>query len=124
VPPGRLDFIIGSASASAAASAPFDLSPVDPPTTLPTSGGAVARLPGPASGGAALPPARVPSSATPPRAAPSPGPVAAPAASSGPAPYSFDGVPLPLAVGGFLLAVPGARRIRRYVERLMTLTTA
>jgi hypothetical protein len=34
--------------------------------------------------------------------------------------YSFGGVPLPLILGFLLAAVPGSRRIRRYMERLFT----
>ena len=37
-------------------------------------------------------------------------------------PYRPDGVPVSLAVGLMLLAVPGARRIRLYLERLMAMT--
>jgi hypothetical protein len=77
------------------------------------------------AGGAALPAARTPAGATPPAAPSAPntgGSVANPATT--PAAYSFGGVPLSLVVGGFLVAIAGARRVRRYVERLIALTSA
>lgn len=122
VPAGRLDVIVASASADVSASPPFDLRPVAPPSRLPTVGQVLPRAPGPATGGVALPPARPAPSLD----APSPGIGAPPTATAtgfAPAAYRFDGVPTPLVLGGLLATVPAARRLRRYVERLMTLVT-
>jgi MYXO-CTERM domain-containing protein len=38
--------------------------------------------------------------------------------------YSFAGVPAPLLVGLFLLALPAGRRVRRYMERMLSLIAA
>ena len=121
----RVDMIITSASATAAASAPFDLSPVDPPPRATPAAGAVARVPGPVSGGAVLSAARPQAAAAPPAAAPAPaGPATPVGSTSQPIAYSFDGIPMSLALGGLLLAVFAARRVRRYLERLITLTAS
>jgi hypothetical protein len=118
IPPGgRLDVILASTSASAGAStlAAFEPPAIDIPPIL---GDVVPRLPGPTFGGGTLDPV-----ALPPTAAPPSGP-AAPAPSFTevePVAYSFAGVPAPLIAGLFLLALPASRRIRRYMERILTL---
>ncbi|MGH9274638.1 MAG: hypothetical protein ACRDZU_08320 [Acidimicrobiales bacterium] len=117
IPPGgRLDVILASTSASAGAStlAPFEPPLVDLPPLL---GDVVPRLPGPIFGGS-LDPVALPPTATPPSrpAAPS-----GPGFTTEPVAYSFAGVPAPLIVGLFLLALPAGRRIRRYMERILAL---
>jgi hypothetical protein len=73
------------------------------------------RVPGPLSGGATLDPI-----------GPAAPPADAPLAPGGfptdeVARYSFAGVPIPMALGLLLLAVPGARRVRMYMLRALAI---
>lgn len=114
VPPGgHVDVVLASTSASAGASTlpPFDISDVEVPT--PVASDAVIRLPGPATGGIALPPA------TPVRSTP-PAP-AQPVIAARPVAYSFGGIPVTLLLGLGCAVPPIARRVRRYVDRVVTL---
>ncbi len=117
---GSLQMIVASASATVSAStlAPFEEPPFDPPTGL---GDVVSRLPGPFAGGGTLDPV----------AAPDLPPLLPSGSSSQPevllptsdaVDYDFAGVPPTLVVGLILLAIPGARRIRRYMTRALALT--
>jgi hypothetical protein len=119
IPPGgRIDLIFASTSASAGASTlSFDEPPFDEPPLL---GDVVPRLPGPTFGGGGLDPVTVPATPTTPTqpAAPAPDLTADRVA------YSFAGVPAPLLVGLFLLALPAGRRVRRYMERMLSLIAA
>jgi hypothetical protein len=114
VPPGgRFNMVFGSTNAAAAASPakkPITIGPVNP---APTPANVVPHAPGPASGGVLSGNVPLPSQTA---AIPS-GRTAAPSDAVG---YSFGGVPLPLVLGLFLAAIPGSRRIRRYMERLFT----
>lgn len=117
IPPGgHFDILLASTSASAGASTlpEFVAPPFDPP---PVVGDVVSRAPGPLAGGIALPPVSSPGAASSP---PTSSSTAAPLATDGVA-YSFAGVPAALLVGLCLLALPGARRLRRYMERIFTL---
>jgi hypothetical protein len=117
VPPGgHVDLVLASTSASAGASVlpPFEVPEVEVPP--PGAGDVVTRLPGPASGGIALPPAS-PVRSTP----PAPGTAAQPAIAARPVAYSFGGIPMTLLAGLGCAVPPIARRVRRYVDRVVTL---
>ena len=117
VPPGgRLDVLLASSSASAGASTfgGYDLGTFNP---LPTVADVVPSAPLVVSGGPSLAPVAP--------VAPRPAPTAVTALPTGKeAAYTFGGVPLPMAIGISLLAFPGGRRIRRYIERLTSLVGA
>jgi hypothetical protein len=119
VPPGgRFDVILASTSASAGASTlpPFEPPPFDAP--LPEASEVVTRLPGPASGGTALAPA-TPVRPTPP--SPRPAATASPTFATRPVAYSFAGIPVTLLLGLGCAVPPVARRVRRYVDRVIAL---
>ena len=117
IPPGgKFNIIIGSTSATASASKPFTFTPSSPASKsgTPTAANVVDRAPGPASGGLLSSNAPLPSQSVPARSSSS-----SPAApTTQPIGYTFGGVPALLVVGLFLAAIPGSRRIRRYMERL------
>jgi hypothetical protein len=118
IPPGgRLDIIFASTSASAGAStlASPELPPFDEPPLL---GDVVPRLPGPTFGGGGLDPVTVPAAPSSPAQPPAPNLTTERVA------YSFAGVPAPLLLGLFLLALPAGRRVRRYMERMLALIAA
>lgn len=124
IPPGgHLDVILGSTFASASANPastfdPGDTDDGDPPVL----GEVVPRVPGPAVGG--LPePAALPDSGVPTTDADDEPATLTPAGSSDDLDYSFDGVPVSLVLGLTALAFPGARRIRRYMDHLFTMST-
>ncbi len=113
IPPGgRFDIVLASTSASAGASILPEavLAPLDPPQVA-VDIASPARGP---AGAVAGPPVAAPSGST------VPSRPTATLASDG-APYAFAGVPAALALGLALLALPGGRRVRRYMERLFTL---
>lgn len=115
IPPGgHFDIVLASTSAAAGASTLPELvaPPFDPP---PVVGDVVSRSPGPLAGGVALPPVSSPPVPTPPSVS-----IDSPLAADDVA-YSFAGVPAPLLIGLALLALPAARRLRRYMERIFTL---
>jgi hypothetical protein len=113
VPPGgRLNIVLASTTAAAAASAARKPTVGGPTNPAPTPAAVVPHAPGPASGGVLSSNAPLPS-----QTAEIPAGRAAPTDAIG---YSFGGVPLPLILGFLLAAVPGSRRIRRYMERLFT----
>jgi hypothetical protein len=105
---GGLHAVLGSTSATAGGAAL--------PTDLPAGAdaipgfGDVIDVPGPFAGGGVLPPVITPSN---PR-----GPAGFPAERVA---YAFDGLPLSLLCGLVLLALAGASRLRRYVERIVGL---
>ena len=115
VPPGgRFNMVFGSTTAAAAASPakkPITSTPTNPP---PTPANVVPHAPGPASGGALSSNVPLPSQTA----------AIPPARTSVPANeaigYSFGGVPLAVVLGLFFAAIPGSRRIRRYMERVFT----
>ena len=78
--------------------------------------------PGPSAGGALPAPVELPAPAAP-AAAESGAPPAA-TIETEPLAYTFAGVPAGLVAGLTLLAVPAARRVRRYLVRLTALATA
>lgn len=122
VPPGgRLDIVLGATSARAQVTEAFSPDPISPsPANIPdppTFGDVVAAVPGPAGDDVGLAPVTAAGGDAPP-----PGPGSRPVlASSADDPYRFGGVPAGLAAGLMLLAIPGARRIRRYVDRIAAL---
>ena len=118
-PGGEYIMILASATATAGASTlpAFEPPPFDPPTVI---GDVVPLPPGPADGVSGLAPVEVPAS---PDVA-DPGPAAPPLTgvpAADVATYTFGGVPVALVLGLFYIAIPGARRVRRYVLRVMTL---
>jgi len=118
VPPGgRVDVLLASSSASAGASTfgGYDLAAFDP---LPS----VADVVPPAPAALSVAPSLAPVAPAQPR--PTPAATAALPTGQEAAAYTFGGVPLPMAVGVSLLAIPGGRRIRRYIERLTSLVGA
>ena len=112
---GGLRLVLGSTAASAGGSSlpPDEPLPVDP---APVLGDVVTRLPGPSTGGAALPPVAVP-----PRTPTGGGPVEVPVEAVA---YDFEGVPVGLLVGLALLAVVASSRLRRYMDRIIGLVGA
>ncbi|MFP5255196.1 MAG: hypothetical protein ACLGI8_05025 [Acidimicrobiia bacterium] len=117
VPPGgHVDLVLASTSASAGASvlAAFEAPPFEP--AMPTASEVVTRLPGPASGGIALSPS-APVRSSP----PAPGTAARPALAAEPVAYSFGGIPVALLLGLGCAVPPVARRVRRYVNRVVAL---
>lgn len=117
-PGGAYIMILASASASAGASTlpAFEAPPFETP---PVMGDVVPRLPGPAAGGSGLAPAVVPVAPAVADPTSSPPLVGVPAADvTG---YTFGGVPVVLVLGLIYLAIPGARRVRRYMLRVMML---
>lgn len=119
-PGGAYIMILASASASAGASTLplYEPPPFEPP---PLIGDVVSRLPGPTAGGSGLAPVVVPASPTAadPGGANTPPLAVVPAADV--AGYTFGGVPAVLVLGLFYIAIPGARRVRRYMHRVMAL---
>lgn len=122
IPPGgRLDIILASTFASAAGSTQLEFVP---PTvdTLPVIGDVVSRLPGPVAGGSGLSPVYIPATPAAPTGAP-----AAPTSTLTATPaaelssYTFAGVPVTLLLGLSYLTLPGARRVRRYMDRVTAL---
>ena len=122
-PGGEYIMILASASATAGASTlpAFESPPFEPP---PVIGDAVSRLPGPVAGGSGLAPVAVlaPSAGADPGTGNGPG---GPALTVAPAAevtgYTFAGVPVALLLGLLYVAIPGARRVRRYMLRVMAL---
>jgi hypothetical protein len=115
VPPGgKVYVILGSTTASAGASVPFTFTP-SPPSNPPTPALVASRAPGPATGGLLSSNTPLPS-----QAGPRPG---ATVPATQPISYTFGGVPVLLVIGLLLAAVPGSRRIRRYLERLVAAAT-
>jgi len=117
VPPGgHVDLVLASTSATAGASTlpPFELPVFEAPP--PVASEVVTRLPGPASGGIALPPAS-PVRPTP----PAPSTATQPVLAAQPVAYSFGGIPGTLLLGLGCAVPPIARRVRRYVDRIATL---
>jgi hypothetical protein len=122
VPPGgRFEVVLASASAAAGASVlpelelPPALAPAAPlpqaaPPTGTRQGSGATPVPGAAA--VAAPPAPDVGSVT-------ASPVALPGTE--PIAYAFAGVPLPMVVGLGLLTVPASRRVRRYMERILSL---
>lgn len=115
VPPGgRLNMVFGSTTASAAASPAKKLITGGVTNLPPTPANVVSHAPGPASGG-------VLSSNVPPPSQTAAIPTTGTAAPANEAiGYTFGGIPLVLVLGLFLAAIPGSRRIRRYMERVFT----
>lgn len=111
-PGGRLNMVFASTTASAAASAAPTRSITTPTNPAPTPAAVVPHAPGPASGGVLSTNAPLPS-----QTAEIPAGGARPSDAIG---YTFGGVPFPLILGLLLAAIPGSRRIRRYMERLFT----
>jgi hypothetical protein len=116
VPPGgRLNMVFASTTATAAASAVKASTTSGPTNPAPTAANVIPHVPGPASGGV-LSSNVVPPSQT----------ASIPARTTTGAPaneaigYTFGGVPLVLVLGLLLAAIPGSRRIRRYMERIFT----
>jgi hypothetical protein len=111
-PGGRLNMVFASTTAAAAASPAKKPTTSGPTNPAPTAANVVPHAPGPASGGVLS--ANVPL----------PSQTAAIPATRTTAPeaigYTFGGIPLPLVLGLFLAAIPGSRRIRRYMERVFT----
>ncbi len=105
---GGLNAVLGSTSATAGGSALPTETPVG--TDAIPSFGDVIDVPGPFAGGGVLSPVITPSN---PR-----GPAGFPAERVA---YAFDGLPLSLLFGLVLLALAGAGRLRRYVERIVGL---
>lgn len=119
VPPGgKLQMLVASASSSVSASTLPAFA--EPPFASPPGLGDVTRLPGPFAGGAALDSVITPDAPSTNLTPPAPSGDFVPTEQI--AVYGFDGVPASLVLGLFLLAVPGARRIRRYMTRMFTLT--
>jgi hypothetical protein len=111
-PGGRLNMVFASTTAAAAASPARTSSTGGLTNPPPTPAAVVPHAPGPASGGVLSSNAPLPSQTAdiPVGRAPPTDPIG----------YSFGGVPLPLILGLLLAAIPGSRRIRRYMERLFT----
>lgn len=118
-PGGEYILILASASATSGASTipVFVPTPFNPPTVI---GDVVPLSPVPADGVGGLSPVVVPESPT----------VADPGTTNAPlggvpaadvASYTFGGVPVVLVLGLFYVAIPGARRLRRYMLHVMTL---
>ena len=109
VTPGGLNVVLGSTSASAGGST---LDPDLPSVDVDLGGGIsdVIDVPGPDFGGGVLSPAVPPATPTAPEGL-VPEPIA----------YDFDGLPLSLLCGLVLLALAGAGRLRRYLERIIGL---
>lgn len=114
---GRLDVVLASTAATVSASTlpPFTAPTFEPP---PVIGDVLPRLPGPLAGGSTLDP--VGPAASPPADASAPGGFLS---TDEVAHYAFAGVPIPMALGLVLLAIPGARRLRAYMVRTLTLAT-
>jgi hypothetical protein len=107
---GGLRLVLGSTAASAGGSSLPAEEPL-PPDTPPVLGDVVTRLPGPLTGGGALPPA-----ALAPRTSSDSGGLELPVETVA---YDFDGVPVGLLVGLALLAVVASGRIRRYMDHII-----
>jgi hypothetical protein len=112
---GRLDVVLASTAATVGASTlpPFTAPAFEPP---PVIGDVLPRLPGPLAGGSTLDP--VGPVVTPPADAPAAGGFLP---TDEVASYAFAGVPIPMALGLFLLAIPGARRLRMYMLRALSI---
>lgn len=125
VPPGgRFDVILASASANASANPAFEF---DGGTVggddRPVLGDVVGRAPGPIAGGSPEP-LDVPGDPGPAPTEPDDETTFTPAATDDDLDYTFDGVPMSLVLGLMALAVPGATRVRRYMERLFAMSTS
>lgn len=116
-PGGHLDIIFGSASARALATPAFEFELPDAASDPPTIADIVPGAPSPASGGNSI----APSSDPPEAAAPAADPLRPVATAADPLDYTFAGVPAALAAGLMLLAFPGSRRIRRYLDRVLAM---
>jgi hypothetical protein len=121
VPPGgRFEAVLASASAAAGASA---LPELELPTLAPAAPVHEAATPAGTGDGSGAAPVPGASAVAAPRA-PDVGTVtASPVALPGTEPiaYAFAGVPLPMVAGLGLLTVPASRRVRRYMERILSL---
>jgi len=109
---GRLDVVLASTAATVSASTlpAFTEPTFEPP---PVIGDVLPRLPGPLSGGSTLDP--VDAVAPPADGSAAPGFLPTDEVAR----YAFAGVPVPMALGLLLLAIPGARRLRSYMVRAL-----
>ncbi|MEY2430308.1 MAG: hypothetical protein QOC92_33 [Acidimicrobiaceae bacterium] len=117
IPPGgRLNMVFASTTAAAAASLVKSQTATKGPTNpAPTAANVIAHAPGPASGGILSSNPSLPS-----QTAAIPTRTGTPTSPNTAIGYTFGGVPLVLVLGLFLAAIPGSRRIRRYMERVFT----
>jgi hypothetical protein len=115
VPPGgRLNMVFGSTAAAAAASLAKTSITNGPTNPTPTPANIAPHAPGPASGGVLSSNAPLPSQTA---AIPIAGAATPTSDAIG---YTFGGIPVAVILGLFLAAIPGSRRIRRYMERVFT----
>lgn len=109
VSPGGLQGVLGSTSATAGGST-LEADPPPVGSDAVAGFGDVIDVPGPFAGGGVLAPVIAPSTPV--------GPTGIPFE---PVAYDFDGLPLTLLCGLVLLALVGARRLRRYLEHIIGL---
>jgi hypothetical protein len=108
--------VFASTTAAAAASPVKSRTSTKGPTNpAPTPANVVSHAPGPASGGVLSSNTPLPS-----QTAAVPAATGTAASTNEPIGYTFGGVPLVLVLGLLLAAIPGSRRIRRYMERMFT----
>lgn len=110
-PGGKFNVVLGSTTAAASASPPYRSEPLGPRSTSPTASQIITRAPGPGIVAAPSPTTAQEQKALPRQDA-------TVAAATKPIGYSFSGVPAQLVLGLSLMALPGARRVRRYMQRL------
>jgi hypothetical protein len=121
-PGGSIDLFLAGTSATAGATEAFVAPTAPPPTIAPTAPvGGFGPVPAPATGdGIDLPPVSAVPTTT-----PEPAPPTAPSVMpEEPLDYDFAGVPAPLVAGLMLLAIPGGRRVRRYMDRVLSTVAA